>query len=134
MVVRNFNVVRPGFPSETNPPLIIHANAVLSGSTTLQPLQAVAWRHAQVRQLDGGIQLQQLPPGGSLDVRRQPAGHLSAEYLFRLRTREVFDHSPTTLTRSGINVKRYYTPDLMNEGVGTLQRIKANLRRRPAKA
>lgn len=45
MVVNQFNAMGMALdPLETNPPLVIHANAVLPCTIAAQPFQAVAWR------------------------------------------------------------------------------------------
>ena len=95
MVIHNFHFVRARFPAEADPPLIVDADAVLSGATAFQRFQPVARRHPQVLQLRCRVQLQQLPAGGSLDVSWQPSRHRALEYLLRLRTCEVFNHLAT---------------------------------------
>jgi len=49
MIVNDFDIVSVSVaPDETNPKLVIDADAMLPGSVTLQRLQAVAWRNPQV--------------------------------------------------------------------------------------
>jgi hypothetical protein len=45
MVVHNLDVVRvPVHPQEADAPLIVDANAKLTGSITREPLKSVSWR------------------------------------------------------------------------------------------
>jgi hypothetical protein len=56
MIVGQLNV--PSFaipPYETQPPLIIDANAVLTVAIAAQHLQTVAWGHPQIVKLPRGI-------------------------------------------------------------------------------
>ena len=57
MVVRNFNIRRISVaPAEADAPLVIDANAPLSGPIFLQEFQPIAWRNPQT--LDAGRDLQ----------------------------------------------------------------------------
>lgn len=69
MVVHNFNLVCTiCLPDETNAPLVVHANAVLPRSITLQGFKLVAWRNTQTAQFTGRMQLQQFATGDTFDV------------------------------------------------------------------
>jgi hypothetical protein len=59
-------------PAKTDAPLIIDANAVLSQPVTFQGFQPVAWRHSQVIQTTGNLQLSELSPGYGSDVNESP--------------------------------------------------------------
>src|SRR5713101_1863421 len=62
MIVNDFDIVSVSVaPDETNPKLVIDADAMLPGSVTLQSLQAVAWRNAQVFQPCGAVESQKFP-------------------------------------------------------------------------
>jgi hypothetical protein len=51
MVVSDLNIVRVAIsPSEADTPLVVDADAVLTGSISPEPLKAIAWRDAQVLQ------------------------------------------------------------------------------------
>lgn len=84
--------MRAGCPAETNPPLVVDANAVLSSPSAFQRFQPVARRHRHIRQLCRRIQLQQLAPRGPLNVGRQAPRRLRAKYLFGLRAGEALNH------------------------------------------
>ena len=61
VVVHNFYIVRTiCFPSETDTPLIVDPYAVLPLAVSLQQLQTVASRYAQVIQTNRGFHLIQL--------------------------------------------------------------------------
>ena len=51
MVIHNFHVKRIlALPAETDPPLVIYANAVLAFAVIFQGFQMVAIRHTQIIQ------------------------------------------------------------------------------------
>jgi hypothetical protein len=114
MVIHNFDLVRARFPAETNPPLIIYADAVLSDALSTERLQAVSRGHSQVRQLRRGIQLKQLPPRRPLDIRRQPSREFPAEHPLRLPAPEALDH-----VACNSNAQRYYRQALLFANVET---------------
>jgi hypothetical protein len=56
MVVHNFYVQRIlTMPAEANPPLIVHADAVLAFAAALQGFEPVSRRHGYVSQFRGGV-------------------------------------------------------------------------------
>jgi DNA-binding transcriptional regulator YhcF (GntR family) len=70
--VHNFHVQRIlALPAETNPPLIVHADALLSLAVILQSFQAIPIRHAQILQTPRLMQQQQLSPRHPLNLRRR---------------------------------------------------------------
>jgi hypothetical protein len=72
MVIHNSNVVRVfTVPAEANAPLVVDADAVLSGAIAFQGFQAVAGRQGQVTQFARAIKLRELPQGHALNLRRQ---------------------------------------------------------------
>jgi hypothetical protein len=72
MIIHNFNVVRVfATPAEAYPPLVIDADAVLSGAVAFQGFQAVAGRQGQVAQFARTVKLRELPQGDALNLRRQ---------------------------------------------------------------
>ena len=74
MVVHNFHVQRIlTVPAEANPPLIVHADAVLTFAVVFQRLQVIAIRDAQIIQTPRLMQHQQFPPRHALNLPRQPA-------------------------------------------------------------
>jgi hypothetical protein len=50
-------------PSKTEPPLIVDADAVLTGPITFQCLEPVAWRHPQIIQPSRDFKLPELAAG-----------------------------------------------------------------------
>lgn len=57
-------------PNETDAPLVIDPDGVLSGSIPLQRFQAIAWRYPQRQQADGCVKHQELATRDALDIRR----------------------------------------------------------------
>ena len=55
-------------PDETDSPLVIDTNTVLTLSIPSQGLEAIAWWHFQIIQTGCNLELPQLPPGDRLDV------------------------------------------------------------------
>lgn len=99
MIVRNLYVKRiPVLPAEANPPLVVHADAVLACALSLQGFQVVAIRRPQVVQAAGLMQQQQFPPCRALDLRRQPPGRLIVEQLFGFVAGEAAYHFRQTIT------------------------------------
>jgi hypothetical protein len=59
MVVRDLDIVRITLlPSETNTPLVVDSNAVLSGSLPGETLETVAGRHSEIPHGFRGIEEQ----------------------------------------------------------------------------
>jgi len=72
MVIHEFHLLRIALtPDEAYPPLVIDADAVLSGPAAFQGFQPVARRCQQIAQLPCPVQELELAPGGVLNVRRQ---------------------------------------------------------------
>jgi hypothetical protein len=75
MVVHDFDLRGIGSgPRETNPPLIVDADAVLAGATAFQDFQAVARRQAKEGKFGRGIDELKFGKGALLDIRRKAAG------------------------------------------------------------
>jgi hypothetical protein len=79
-------------PAKTDAPLIIDANAVLSQPVTFQSFKSVAWRHSQVIQATGNLQLSELSPGYRSDVYKSPDTLAPGQGL-RFRAPERPDHA-----------------------------------------
>jgi len=72
MIIHNFNVMRVlALPAEANAPLVVDADAVLSGAVALQGFQVIAGRQPQVAQLARTVKLRELAERHALDLRRQ---------------------------------------------------------------
>ena len=80
-------------PSKANAPLIIDSNAVLTRSISLELLESVPWRHAQVRQSLGSVQYQQLPQSAPVKARWQFANTLTFEEPFGVTIPEALYHA-----------------------------------------
>ena len=98
MVVNDFNVAcsSAGGPTETQAPLIIDANAVLTCSLTLQRLQAIAWRGGQIAEGNRGIELPQFSLRDPLDGSKTRNPLPLMEPLCVLRP-EALDHRPQVI-------------------------------------
>ena len=68
VVINDFNVVRAAVcPTETEPVLVVDADAVFTGSITAQCFQAVPRWNPQVVEPAGDLELPQLAAGHSLE-------------------------------------------------------------------
>jgi hypothetical protein len=79
-------------PAKTDAPLIIDANAVLSQPVTFQGFKPVAWRHPQVIQTTGNLELSELSPGYRSDINESPDTLAPGQGL-RLGAAERPDHA-----------------------------------------
>ena len=94
VVIHQFDV--PGLavhPGEANAPLIIHANAVLSGAITPQLLETIARRYAQIIQCLSGIDQQQLSQHRALELSPESTDSLSREQTLCVTIAETPDHA-----------------------------------------
>jgi hypothetical protein len=93
MIVDDLDIVRiVTDPPETDAPLVIDPDAHLARSATLQYLEPIARRIAQVFQSQRGIQLPQFPQSTLLHVTRKPSAHLSVPNALGLFGSERSDH------------------------------------------
>jgi hypothetical protein len=92
VVIDNFHLISIAIvPTKAYAPLIIHPNAVLPCSTTLQEFQMIPWRRGQVAQNRCSIDLPQLSLCNSLngtETRHSPA----LMELSRIWRTEALDH------------------------------------------
>jgi hypothetical protein len=93
-------------PSETDPPLIVDANAVLPGPITAQLLQAVSGRDAKIIQDLRRVDRNKLPEHNPSQLGRVTADRLARKEALGITVAEALDHWPM-LTRHVTNVKRY---------------------------
>lgn len=92
MVVRDFNFVGVAIlPDETDPPLVIDSNAVLSLAVSAQRFESVAGRHRQVMQFLGCVEHGQLPQPDPLDGL-ELSHSLAVKKALRLFRAERFNH------------------------------------------
>jgi hypothetical protein len=69
VVINDLDVVRvPTCPTEANPPLVVHSNAVLPRAPAFEPLEPVPRRNPQVFYSLGRIQDEKLPKSLMLNV------------------------------------------------------------------
>jgi len=80
------------FPAKTSSPLVVDANAVLSGSITRQLLEAVSRWNTQVVEGGGRIKLDQLAQRNPLNGLRQPSDELPVEETLGILVPEAADH------------------------------------------
>jgi len=93
MVVNNLDLVRvPVPPAETNAPLIIDANTVLTRAVSFEFLQAIARRDSQVLELLGGINETELPKHRPMEVSRKAPHGLALEEPLRVPIGKALDH------------------------------------------
>jgi hypothetical protein len=87
MIVDNLNLLRTILPHKTDSPLVIDADAPLSGAVALQRFQPVARQAGQVAQPCGAVQVDQLALRCLLDLwwkRSRPLPPKNALGLFGL--------------------------------------------------
>lgn len=73
MVVDKFDVVSAvRLPHEADAPLVVHPDAVLALSVSLQGLEPVTRRRSQVLNVLSSVKHAQLAPHGRLDIVREP--------------------------------------------------------------
>jgi hypothetical protein len=93
MIVNDFHIpCMTVFPSETYPPLIVDADAPLSGTFTRQQFQSVAGRYAQFLDSAHGINELEFSPGYSLYVMGKLANEQPGKYRCRSFVLKGFNH------------------------------------------
>jgi hypothetical protein len=91
-------------PDETNPPLIVNTDRVLSLPVAAQSLQVVARRRCQDSQFRCGMQFQQFSQRYPL-AGTKPPGMLIVKKLLRFLRRKALNH-PSSILCQTWNVKR----------------------------
>jgi hypothetical protein len=93
VVVDDFDAIRVTLlPFEADSPLIIDPNAILSLAITVQPLQLVSWRAAQVIKRFRCIQQQKFSQGRTVYVAEDLPGESSIEDLLAFPATKALDH------------------------------------------
>jgi hypothetical protein len=93
VVVDDFNVERiTRAPAETNTPLLIHANTVLSRTVTLELFESVSRRDSEIAEDGGRIQHPEFPKGHALDVRPELSDGLAPKETLCVVVPEALDH------------------------------------------
>ena len=73
MIIENFDISSAAsLPAETQSPLVVDSNTVLPSAIALQRFELIAWRRLQVAEHASPVQVEQLPPGDSLDEPEPP--------------------------------------------------------------
>jgi hypothetical protein len=94
MIINNLNIVCIlVLPFETDSPLIVNANAVLSFSIPGQSFKLVSRRDSKVLDCRTPIQHPELSKCDLLNIVRQLFGKLAMKYLFSFTTLEAFYHN-----------------------------------------
>ena len=84
MIVDDLNLIRFAVgPDEANPPLVIDPHAVLTGSISLERLQAIARWDAKVLQPPSRVKVQQFAPTYTLDGLKPPGAPI-LEQIFSI--------------------------------------------------
>jgi hypothetical protein len=92
MIIDNLDIPRIVIsPHETNPSLIIHANAMLSGAASGQRLQVVAANRRQIQETFGPVQHYEAPVSRLFDIAK-PATALETQDSLRFFAPEASDH------------------------------------------
>ena len=93
MIVHDLDVVGVAAPpDEADPPLLVDADAVLAAASTLQRLEAVAGRNAQLLERGGSVKHGELRLSALRDRWRKAFRDVSLEYRGRAPVGEALDH------------------------------------------
>ena len=107
MIVDDFHAFGPSVaPDEADPPLVVDANAVLTGAASFQKFEPVDGWSCQIHELFRLVDLAQLPLRHSLDVRTEP----TSKPTFEQRCRVAIGKR----TRRVLNVKRICVKQVKN--------------------
>ena len=94
MIVNNFDGIGAVFrPHETDAPLVVDANAVLSFAIIFQCFEPIGWRNFQIVENLGFVQHEQFAQSDLLNVTRQLARHFSTLDFFSFLGCEADDHA-----------------------------------------
>ena len=93
MVIHNFDIFRSKIgPTETNAPLIVDTDTVLSSAVPAQCFKAIARGNPQVFKLGGDFKLSDFTPGHLGNIRKSPTT-LAERQLLRMFAFEGVDHA-----------------------------------------
>lgn len=81
------------FPAETDPPLIIDPDAVLTDAISSQLLQSVSWRDTEILKGFRRIQQSKFAKRRSLDIRSHLPNRVPVEEPLRLPIAKALDHA-----------------------------------------
>jgi hypothetical protein len=94
VVIRDFHFVSVAFlPFKTNPPLIVDANAVLTGTFASKFLQSIARRDTEIVQAFSGVENCQFSPHSLMQIGRKATRRLTLKQLLGFFVPEGSDHT-----------------------------------------
>jgi hypothetical protein len=94
VLVNDLNLVGIAiFPAETDAPLIVHANTVLTGAITPELLQSIARRNAEVLEPLGRIHCHKFAQHRALEIRGVSPDGLASEQTLGIAIGEGLNHS-----------------------------------------
>lgn len=79
-------------PTETDPPLVINTDAVLSGAIALELVEPIARWHAEVINRLGGVHGDEFAQHGAVYLGRESPNRFAAEQSFSISIGEALDH------------------------------------------
>jgi hypothetical protein len=93
VVIDDLDIRRPRRrPRETDPPLVVDADAVLTHPITLQRLETIAWRNSYIVEDDGCIENHQLPECDANDPRVKRSNRMPMPQALGIPASERLDH------------------------------------------
>ena len=93
MVICDFDIERvTAAPLETDPPLVVDADAVLSVAITTEFFKPICWWYPQVVEIDRIVDHSQFTERHLLNIRREFTRSLPLIYLLCFSIFERFDH------------------------------------------
>jgi len=93
MVINYLNIfIMSIHPTETNPKLIVDANAVLTGAVPFELLQTVAGRDAEVFELLRGINQREFAQHQTLELAGKATHKFATEQSLAVPIGETLDH------------------------------------------
>src|SRR3989338_10638800 len=94
VIINDLYLIRiAAFPSETNAPLIIDANAVLPRAPPGKFLQTIARRHTKIRKLRRRVEHPQFTHRAPVDSRRQSVRSLALKNILGINVPKASDHT-----------------------------------------
>jgi hypothetical protein len=93
VIIAELNVVHVAvLEAEANPPLVVHGDGVLPGAGSLQRVQSITRRYAQIRKLDGDVNRFELPQSTPGHVQRNSLRSTSPKQFLGPPIGKGFDH------------------------------------------
>jgi hypothetical protein len=93
VVIHDLNIISISrAPTETDPPLLVDSDAVLTFSVSFESFQSISRRYPEVVEDRGCIEHPEFSKRNSLDPRPQFLGRQSLEEAFGVAVSEALDH------------------------------------------